>query len=122
MIQRPPRSTRSATLFPYTTLFRSGVPAPWNSTGQGLFALWPTRNRQDLAGQGGGARIRRQLHLDQIVGPLVEMVWRERAADRAPVPARARRRADDHLHRRTRQPGARAWQRDVGREIGRAHG
>src|SRR3546814_17988340 len=27
MIRRPPRSTRTDTLFPYTTLFRSG---PWN--------------------------------------------------------------------------------------------
>src|SRR3546814_13920053 len=27
MIRRPPRSTRTATLFPYTTLFRSGVAA-----------------------------------------------------------------------------------------------
>src|SRR3546814_2419821 len=26
MIRRPPRSTRTGTLFPYTTLFRSGVP------------------------------------------------------------------------------------------------
>src|SRR3546814_11254013 len=28
MIRRPPRSTRTATLFPYTTLFRSGL---WNT-------------------------------------------------------------------------------------------
>src|SRR3546814_13323276 len=28
MIRRPPRSTRTDTLFPYTTLFRSGVRAP----------------------------------------------------------------------------------------------
>src|SRR3546814_3329081 len=28
MIRRPPRSTRTATLFPYTTLFRSGVDIP----------------------------------------------------------------------------------------------
>src|SRR3546814_14693085 len=28
MIRRPPRSTRTDTLFPYTTLFRSGVSAP----------------------------------------------------------------------------------------------
>src|SRR3546814_10229508 len=28
MIRRPPRSTRTDTLFPYTTLFRSAVPAP----------------------------------------------------------------------------------------------
>src|SRR3546814_13139874 len=27
MIRRPPRSTRTYTLFPYTTLFRSGCPA-----------------------------------------------------------------------------------------------
>src|SRR3546814_3384899 len=31
MIRRPPRSTRTDTLFPYTTLFRSlqAVPMPW---------------------------------------------------------------------------------------------
>src|SRR3546814_13456650 len=28
MIRRPPRSTRTDTLFPYTTLFRSGVRGP----------------------------------------------------------------------------------------------
>src|SRR3546814_2845247 len=28
MIRRPPRSTRTDTLFPYTTLFRSGVGEP----------------------------------------------------------------------------------------------
>src|SRR3546814_19146226 len=28
MIRRPPRSTRTDTLFPYTTLFRSGDPKP----------------------------------------------------------------------------------------------
>src|SRR3546814_8803020 len=28
MIRRPPRSTRTDTLFPYTTLFRSDAPAP----------------------------------------------------------------------------------------------
>src|SRR3546814_16249153 len=28
MIRRPPRSTRTDTLFPYTTLFRSGVAEP----------------------------------------------------------------------------------------------
>src|SRR3546814_6516900 len=33
MIRRPPRSTRTDTLFPYTTLFRSFIPLhpiPWN--------------------------------------------------------------------------------------------
>src|SRR3546814_10277144 len=33
MIRRPPRSTRTDTLFPYTTLFRAaGTQAPWNAT------------------------------------------------------------------------------------------
>src|SRR3546814_18507850 len=29
MIRRPPRSTRTDTLFPYTTLFRSGIDIGW---------------------------------------------------------------------------------------------
>src|SRR3546814_6975136 len=32
MIRRPPRSTRTDTLFPYTTLFRSSPPPPRAST------------------------------------------------------------------------------------------
>src|SRR3546814_19506352 len=32
MIPRPPRSTRTDTLFPYTTLFRSGLPTSAQST------------------------------------------------------------------------------------------
>src|SRR3546814_369970 len=35
MIRRPPRSTRTDTLFPYTTLFRSGIAAINTSVGQG---------------------------------------------------------------------------------------
>src|SRR3546814_20703098 len=47
MIRRPPRSTRTDTLFPYTTLFRSCCcrrrsrsRAGWSSTGTGR---WPRR-------------------------------------------------------------------------------
>src|SRR3546814_19913692 len=37
MIRRPPRSTRTDTLFPYTTLFRSAImPCNWK-VGQGFF-------------------------------------------------------------------------------------
>src|SRR3546814_5515759 len=32
MIRRPPRSTRTDTLFPYTTLFRSGDARRWSRT------------------------------------------------------------------------------------------
>src|SRR3546814_7491940 len=36
MIRRPPRSTRTDTLFPYTTLFRSIEIAPMSSDGQSV--------------------------------------------------------------------------------------
>src|SRR3546814_10163895 len=39
MIRRPPRSTRTDTLFPYTTLFRSRAVARTN--GKGPNCLWP---------------------------------------------------------------------------------
>src|SRR3546814_6636251 len=39
MIRRPPRSTRTDTLFPYTTLFRSG-PSNWlTQFGKGLLCI-----------------------------------------------------------------------------------
>src|SRR3546814_20797737 len=47
MIRRPPRSTRTDTLFPYTTLFRSGlmVPATRKAAGWALafyaLCVWP---------------------------------------------------------------------------------
>src|SRR3546814_10610056 len=36
MIRRPPRSTRTDTLFPYTTLFRSGLPIGGGKGGSDL--------------------------------------------------------------------------------------
>src|SRR3546814_170004 len=44
MIRRPPRSTRTDTLFPYTTLFRS-------STGAGACCRQPAGSRQAIARQ-----------------------------------------------------------------------
>src|SRR3546814_6671416 len=41
MIRRPPRSTRTYTLFPYTTLFRSADPV-----------AWPGRSHEDLLPHG----------------------------------------------------------------------
>src|SRR3546814_16386366 len=51
MIRRPPRSTRTDTLFPYTTLFRSqvdrsGVAAGVVGAGRGLAVVEPGRLRQ----------------------------------------------------------------------------
>src|SRR3546814_2053003 len=45
MIRRPPRSTRTDTLFPYTTLFRS--PAPHGAPG--LLLYRPAPHRPDAA-------------------------------------------------------------------------
>src|SRR3546814_10605390 len=39
MIRRPPRSTRTDTLFPYTTLFRSAPGASWGSSGTDGYAF-----------------------------------------------------------------------------------
>src|SRR3546814_10085964 len=57
MIRRPPRSTPTETLFPYTTLFRSAFEAhglgglrPWCARGRGLRSR---RSRRELE---GGAR------------------------------------------------------------------
>src|SRR3546814_6019024 len=36
MIRRPPRSTRTDTLFPYTTLFRSGLSGSGGNGGHGI--------------------------------------------------------------------------------------
>src|SRR3546814_12418635 len=39
MIWRPPRATRTDTLFPYTTLFRSGPEAEWNTYALNPFGI-----------------------------------------------------------------------------------
>src|SRR3546814_3025242 len=52
MIRRPPRSTRTDTLFPYTTLFRSPGPVPDQilmRTGEHLDALGQIAVASDLA-------------------------------------------------------------------------
>src|SRR3546814_20729416 len=40
MIRRPPRSTRTDTLFPYTALFRSKIASDWKKP-DGLFVVRP---------------------------------------------------------------------------------
>src|SRR3546814_6847726 len=53
MIRRPPRSTRTDTLFPYTTLFRSGRRRGLRRGDQGRW-LWPGRRGGDAAIAGCG--------------------------------------------------------------------
>ena len=50
MIRRPPRSTQAKTLFPYTTLFRSGGGAGYLSPGSNVQTL------SSSASGGGGGR------------------------------------------------------------------
>src|SRR3546814_9230210 len=50
MIRRPPRSTRTDTLFPYTTLFRSAQQERPQLPSQGQ---WRRRLRRAVAGRGG---------------------------------------------------------------------
>src|SRR3546814_764989 len=50
MIRRPPRSTRTDTLFPYTTLFRSEKNTGWPCWG----ARRPVTSSRDLAGRTEG--------------------------------------------------------------------
>src|SRR3546814_2767298 len=55
MIRRPPRSTRTDTLFPYTTLFRSScaaagrrrAPGKWSGTMRRVVSLWLPRFATD---------------------------------------------------------------------------
>src|SRR3546814_14220470 len=97
MIRRPPRSTRTDTLFPYTTLFRSNIPIInrsvvwWNSLHQGpsitlggssidAALLWPL-----------GLTL---LGFSLLFGGIVLMRMRRIIADNR-VAARLRRLADD---------------------------
>src|SRR3546814_4118629 len=65
MIRRPPRSTRTDTLFPYTTLFRSEYRAKWNlPKDYPMVAPYYAETRRALAkqiglgtkGRGGGRK------------------------------------------------------------------
>src|SRR3546814_2317246 len=54
MIRRPPRSTRTDTLFPYTTLFRSRRPRGRS----GAAGISPERDRAEISGPGAVPRER----------------------------------------------------------------
>src|SRR3546814_4764005 len=62
MIRRPPRSTRTDTLFPYTTLFRStGVVGFGGSTFRAGAAFFPPR-----AGAGASENMRSEEHTSEL--------------------------------------------------------
>src|SRR3546814_3717027 len=101
MIRPPPRSTRTATLFPYTTLFRSlrGRRAAQDGPGAG-----------PSGGQGDGDR--------PLLRALVEL-----ARGVAPLPRGGRQVPDHQPHARgalsSRRMLSGAWRAGRGKEIGR---
>src|SRR3546814_3603632 len=58
MIRRPPRSTRTDTLFPYTTLFRSPPAGCLASLGPGSLGFRAPGAARARGGFGGSARVR----------------------------------------------------------------
>src|SRR3546814_12292452 len=66
MIRRPPRSTRTDTLVPYTTLFRSGrLPAAQHRQ-------HPVAVRTEILRQGGSHTVEREIEQEDIDAPAVE--------------------------------------------------
>src|SRR3546814_5971811 len=62
MIRRPPRSTRTDTLFPYTTLFRSVRPGRSRAVAGGLrFSVAGRSRRADRAVGDGSAEASREI-------------------------------------------------------------
>src|SRR3546814_14895046 len=72
MIRRPPRSTRTDTLFPYTTLFRSVRCLGMSGHGQQVIA-WQIGDEEAepggdlLAEDGGGVAVRRHRDPDPLI-------------------------------------------------------
>src|SRR3546814_13683239 len=93
MIRRPPRSTRTDTLFPYTTLFRS-------LQGDELVGGIGPVDRRHI-GCGGRAQfdmIGATVGVDDHVGHDVRAGWLHEDMDAAPRPRTAHRVADDPSH------------------------
>src|SRR3546814_6780197 len=67
MIRRPPRSTRTDTLFPYTTLFRSPCTGPFMGAALGGALVLPTSAALGVfAGLGLGLALRSEEHTSEL--------------------------------------------------------
>src|SRR3546814_10968744 len=65
MIRRPPRSTRTDTLFPYTTLFRSLLPSLW--TNQGTDRLRESRGDPAVVAPGETGKSRASAYISRML-------------------------------------------------------
>src|SRR3546814_3580764 len=99
MIRRPPRSTRSDTLFPYTTLFRSGSTGPAASAAPAIDA----KPRPTHAGQRPDTDVRRMLMWSpsnaygQYGGVPMRFARRHSAGNARPLPGAASRAVVFHF-------------------------
>src|SRR3546814_11391124 len=100
MIRRPPRSKRTSTLFPYTTLFRS--PSSCRNLRSGAFAGLPPG--LDESRETARERIDRGIVIDRTRHPFAGDIVEDRAADRESLDQRRSRgsgeRFDQLVHRR----------------------
>src|SRR3546814_8100 len=124
MIRRPPRSTRTDTLFPYTTLFRSLADVQWGSTVQALGEEPSERGRHVLADQDRNRQVGRQARdeLSQGVGPAGRHAYDDGLDARcravgAPHEVRARRDGGGSRTGAAASPDARAQRTDLGDQI-----
>src|SRR3546814_13948867 len=109
MIRRPPRSTRTDTLFPYTTLFRSPAPRDVHATDA------PDTRLEDAAAIGGSGGADPDHVARDHAGPrrAAARGYRGAGRDRRRDGARDRANGDDRRSGGRRRPrparGARSW-------------
>src|SRR3546814_18980910 len=110
MIRRPPRSTRTDTLFPYTTLFRSEAGGA-NPSSAGPLAAVAERLQLSHGGHPRGAAQARLGHGADDDAQAVSLRWPRRRSRRMDIlPHAAARRRDEEA------AGARSVERWVGTE------
>src|SRR3546814_12169701 len=89
MIRRPPRSTRTDTLFPYTTLFRSWLSRTAQACSERIQIAFRTGSRCAICTKSGAFRIKGQDHDD----------FSDRPASPPCRPKHRGARADGHHHK-----------------------
>src|SRR3546814_8104199 len=75
MIRRPPRSTRTDTLFPYTTLFRSKNNTLFNRRLTGAAVMFPKPESRALSRQAIGSVGGLRLSGQYLFGPSDHLAW-----------------------------------------------
>src|SRR3546814_3389545 len=83
MIRRPPRSTRTDTLFPYTTLFRSRQGEYYAHRGNAFWALMGDVLGEDLRGRPYAMRLKRLKARAVGLWDVIESADREGSLDSA---------------------------------------